>query len=271
MPTLHDDLGRRLAFERPPDRIVSLVPSITEAVAVTVPERLVGATEYCTHTGDADPIRVRGTKNPDHEAIRRLTPDLVVANREENRRVDVERLEASGIPVWVTEIDTVAGAFGSLRRLFGEVLGVGMPSWLVDAEVEWSRPPLAAGPHPGADLAGSLDGGGSVDLRRGRAASARTVQRARRCARSGIRSGRSTAWWRSTRTWSCFPTSPTPSVPATVPRRSRGCQRPGVRTGPHLVRTVPGDGPTATSTNASVPPSARWPVDRVERVMSATR
>jgi ABC-type Fe3+-hydroxamate transport system substrate-binding protein len=141
VPTLHDDLGRRLAFERPPDRIVSLVPSITEAVAVTVPERLVGATEYCTHTGDADPIRVRGTKNPDHEAIRRLTPDLVVANREENRRVDVERLEASGIAVWVTEIDTVAGAFGSLRRLFGEVLGVGLPSWLVDAEVEWSRPP----------------------------------------------------------------------------------------------------------------------------------
>ncbi len=144
MPTLRDDLGRRLAFERLPGRVVSLVPSLTEAVAVTVPERLVGATEYCTHTGDADPIRVRGTKNPDHEAILGLAPDLVVANREENRRVDVERLEASGIAVWVTEIDTVAGAFGSLRRLFGEVLGVGIPAWLVAAEAEWSRPPALA-------------------------------------------------------------------------------------------------------------------------------
>ena len=140
MRILHDDLGRRLEPERPPTRIVSLVPSLTEAVAVTVPDRLVGATEYCTHTGDALPARVRGTKNPDHGAIARLAPDLVVANREENRRVDVERLESAGIPVWVTDIETVAGALGSLRRLFDELLEAGVPRWLLDAEAEWSRP-----------------------------------------------------------------------------------------------------------------------------------
>jgi ABC-type Fe3+-hydroxamate transport system substrate-binding protein len=141
MPALHDDLGRPLTLERPPTRLVSLVPSLTEALAVTVPELLVGATDYCTHTGAVEPARVRGTKNPDHAAIARLRPDLVVANREENRRVDVERLEAAGIPVWVTGIDALDEAFDALRRLFGEVLGVGVPPWLTDAETEWSRPP----------------------------------------------------------------------------------------------------------------------------------
>jgi len=141
MPTLHDDLGRPLHLARPPTRIVSLVPSLTEALAATVPERLVGATDYCTHTGGVEPARVRGTKNPDHTAIGRLEPDLVVANREENRQVDVDRLAGVGIPVWVTEIDSLEATFESFRRLFGDVLEVGLPDWAVEAELEWSRPP----------------------------------------------------------------------------------------------------------------------------------
>jgi ABC-type Fe3+-hydroxamate transport system substrate-binding protein len=139
MPTLHDDLGRTVTIVRRPTRIISLVPSLTEALVATVPELLVGATDYCTHTGDLDPARVRGTKNPDHAAIRRLRPDLVVANREENRRVDVDRLVQAGIPVWVTEIDTLDQALDSFRRLFGEVLGVDQPAWMDDARRVWMR------------------------------------------------------------------------------------------------------------------------------------
>ena len=60
--------GRRPAG-RPAQRVVSLVPSLTEALAVTVPDRLVGATEWCTHPAGLDVPRVRGTKNPDHQAI----------------------------------------------------------------------------------------------------------------------------------------------------------------------------------------------------------
>jgi ABC-type Fe3+-hydroxamate transport system substrate-binding protein len=145
MPTLHDDLGRPLHLAQPPARVVSLVPSLTEALAATVPERLVGATDYCTHTGMVEPARVRGTKNPDHAAIERLQPDLVVANREENRQVDVDRLAGAGIPVWVTEIDSLDAAFESFRRLFGEVLDVGVPAWALEAEVEWWRPPELSG------------------------------------------------------------------------------------------------------------------------------
>src|SRR5580704_10297324 len=95
-----DELGHPLRSERPVRRVVSLVPSLTESVAVTRPDALAGATIWCTHPGDLDVPRVRGTKNPDLAAIAALKPDLVLANQEENRRVDVERLRAAGIPVW---------------------------------------------------------------------------------------------------------------------------------------------------------------------------
>ena len=137
---LVDDLGHPLDLDRPPRRVVSLVPSLTEALAVTVPERLVGVTDWCTHPADLDVPRVRGTKNPDRTAISALAPDLVVANREENRRLDVDRLRAAGVPVWVTVIESLEDAFRSLRRLFVDVLAVGEPAWLATAANEWSRP-----------------------------------------------------------------------------------------------------------------------------------
>jgi ABC-type Fe3+-hydroxamate transport system substrate-binding protein len=141
MPVLQDDLGHPLSLTTPPRRIVSLVPSLTEAFAVTVPDRLAAATDWCTHPADLDVPRVRGTKNPNRAAIIDLRPDLVVANREENRKYDVERLRAAGVPVWVTVIETVPEALRSLRRLFTDVLAVPAPEWLRAAENAWSAPP----------------------------------------------------------------------------------------------------------------------------------
>jgi ABC-type Fe3+-hydroxamate transport system substrate-binding protein len=99
---------------------------------VTRAGALVGATTWCTHPADLDVARVRGTKNPDLAAIRALEPDLVLANQEENRRVDVERLRAAGVPVWVTVIRNLDEAVASLRRMFG-------------AEQVWAEP--APGPR----------------------------------------------------------------------------------------------------------------------------
>jgi ABC-type Fe3+-hydroxamate transport system substrate-binding protein len=138
--TLDDDLGHPLRLEEWPSRVISLVPSLTEALAATVPGVLVGATDWCTHPPDLDVVRVRGTKNPDHRAIGQLRPDLVVANREENRRIDVERLRDAGIPVWVTVVESVDQALRSLRRLLVDVLGADEPGWLTAATAEWSRP-----------------------------------------------------------------------------------------------------------------------------------
>src|SRR5690349_22846958 len=102
---MDDDLGTPLHLDGPAARVVSLVPSLTEAIAATRPEALVGATDWCTHPADLDVSRVRGTKNPDRAAIEALEPDVVLANREENRELDVARLRAAGIAVWVTEIE----------------------------------------------------------------------------------------------------------------------------------------------------------------------
>lgn len=135
-----DDLGYAAELASSPRRVVSLVPSLTEAVAATCPDRLVGATDWCTHPADLDVVRVRGTKNPNLDAIRDLRPDLVVANKEENRELDVRRLRESGVPVYVTDIETVSGALDSMERLFRDVLGVGVPGWLLDARKEWDGP-----------------------------------------------------------------------------------------------------------------------------------
>jgi ABC-type Fe3+-hydroxamate transport system substrate-binding protein len=133
-----DDLGYAAELA-PSPRIVSLVPSITEALAATCPELLVGATDWCTHPSDLAVQRVRGTKNPDLRAIRGLQPDLVVANKEENRELDVRRLRDSGVNVYVTDIVAVPGSLDSLERLFGAI-GVGTPPWLTDARDEWGGP-----------------------------------------------------------------------------------------------------------------------------------
>jgi len=120
-------------------RVVSLVPSLTESVAATDRGLLVGATDWCSHPADLDVTRVRGTKNPDLDAIKALHPDLVLANEEENRPADIEALRAAGIPVWVTVIRTVDQAFGSLARLLA-ALG-GQPEWLDAARAVWAALP----------------------------------------------------------------------------------------------------------------------------------
>jgi ABC-type Fe3+-hydroxamate transport system substrate-binding protein len=111
-----DDLGYPVRLAGPVRRVVSLVPSLTESVAVTRAGALVGATAWCTHPADLDVKRVRGTKNPDLAAITELKPDIVLANQEGNRRIDVERLRAAGVPVWVTVIRTVDEAMASCAR-----------------------------------------------------------------------------------------------------------------------------------------------------------
>jgi ABC-type Fe3+-hydroxamate transport system substrate-binding protein len=93
-----------------PRRIVSLVPSLTEALfELGLGGRVVGVTDWCVHprAGVAPLPKVGGTKTPNLQAIRALAPDLVIANREENRRRDVERLAQDGIEVWVTYPRTV--------------------------------------------------------------------------------------------------------------------------------------------------------------------
>lgn len=138
--TLVDDLGDPRGCAGPPRRVVSLVPSLTEAVASCAPDLLVGATDFCVHPSTLAVARVGGSKYPDVSRVLAQRPDLVLANVEENRREDVDALRKAGVAVWVTYPRTVEAALDSLRRIFG-ALDLPAPSWLAAAESTWSSPP----------------------------------------------------------------------------------------------------------------------------------
>uniref|UniRef100_A0AAU2W0C0 Helical backbone metal receptor n=1 Tax=Streptomyces sp. NBC_00008 TaxID=2903610 RepID=A0AAU2W0C0_9ACTN len=126
-------------------RVVSLVPSLTEAVAGSGPGLLVGATDWCTHPAGLRVARVGGTKNPDVPAILALRPDLVVANEEENREPDLAALRDAGTEVLVTTVRTLDDAFAELDRLLTGACGLPRPRWLDEAEAAWAalEPPPA--------------------------------------------------------------------------------------------------------------------------------
>jgi ABC-type Fe3+-hydroxamate transport system substrate-binding protein len=103
-----------------PERIVSLVPSLTEALfAFGAGERVVGRTRYCLWPPRAvgKVPTVGGTKKVDVPRLLELEPDLVVAVREENSRENVEMIQGSGVPVFVGAPESVEGALWLLREL----------------------------------------------------------------------------------------------------------------------------------------------------------
>lgn len=109
-------------FTRPPRRVVSLVPSLTESMFdLGLGEYLVGITDYCVFPpqGVAKLPRLGGTRTPRLEEIIALKPDLVMANQEENPKEVVESLEAAGIKVWVTFPKTVRQAMDVLWIIVG--------------------------------------------------------------------------------------------------------------------------------------------------------
>ncbi|MEW2163224.1 helical backbone metal receptor [Streptomyces sp. NPDC007084] len=124
--------------------MVSLVPSLTEAVAVSLPGVLVAATDWCTHPAGLDVTRIGGTKNPDVDALVRLAPDLVLANEEENREPDLTALRQAGIEVLVTEVRDVPGALSELDRVLRACGARTRPRWLDEAEAAWEAPPAPA-------------------------------------------------------------------------------------------------------------------------------
>jgi len=96
MPVFTDQIGRTITLERVPERIVSLVPSQTELLYdLGLGENLVGITKFCIHPeeGLKNITKIGGTKNPKLEKIHLLQPDLIIANKEENRREDIAALE----------------------------------------------------------------------------------------------------------------------------------------------------------------------------------
>lgn len=205
-------------------RVVSLVPSLTEAVAVSLPGVLAGATDWCSHPAGLDVPRVGGTKNPKLDRILALAPDLVVANEEENREPDLTALREAGVEVLVTEVRNVPQAFRELARVLEACGAVSRPRWLDEAEAAWSRrrrPGPAgrrwcrSGAGPGwcsaatRSLVTSSPGWASTT--------------SGRITPSAIPASPSRSCGRPPRMSSCCRTSRTASRPTTGPRPFRGC------------------------------------------------
>lgn len=102
-----------------PKRIISLVPSQTELLSyLGLNTETVGITKFCVHPNDwvLHKKRIGGTKNPNLELIRELKPDLIIANKEENNKSDVENL-ANDFPVWVTDVKNINETLGMIKDI----------------------------------------------------------------------------------------------------------------------------------------------------------
>jgi ABC-type Fe3+-hydroxamate transport system substrate-binding protein len=132
-----------LRLDRAPRRVVSLVPSVTESLFdLGVGDRLVGITDYCIHPASrvTGLLKIGGTKNPDLKKIKAALPDLIIANQEENRKEDVEALQAEGFKVWVTFPRTMREAIDLLWatiRVF-RVPMIGQRLSVLETTYEWA-------------------------------------------------------------------------------------------------------------------------------------
>jgi ABC-type Fe3+-hydroxamate transport system substrate-binding protein len=106
MSSLTDQMHRTVQVPAAPQRIVSLVPSQTELLYdLGLGERVVGITKFCIHpeTWFKTKHRIGGTKKVDMDKVRALKPDLIIGNKEENDRNDIQTLEKE-FPVWMSDI-----------------------------------------------------------------------------------------------------------------------------------------------------------------------
>lgn len=117
--TVTDQIGRTVRIPKNPKRIVSLVPSQTELLfELGLGERIVGITKFCVHPDEwfRTKVRVGGTKKLHFDVIRGLNPDLIIANKEENNREDIEALEKD-FPVWVSDVNDLDSALDMIQSV----------------------------------------------------------------------------------------------------------------------------------------------------------
>ena len=114
-----DQMGNTIFLGAPPRRIVSLVPSQSELLAwLGLDEQVVGITRFCVHpkTWNAQKNRIGGTKDVRIERVRALKPDLIIGNKEENTRVQIEEL-AEEFPVWMSDVKTLDDALEMISAI----------------------------------------------------------------------------------------------------------------------------------------------------------
>ncbi|WP_205762802.1 cobalamin-binding protein [Aneurinibacillus aneurinilyticus] len=161
-----DHTGRLVTYSYPPQRIVSLCPSLTDTLfALGLNERIVGRTQFCIHPAKEvqNVRRVGGTKQIKTDIINELNPDLIIAEKEENPKEMVESL-AKSYPVYVTDVESYEDALRMITDL-GEVTGTAKAAHAMVCDINaafsflkpasgirvayliWQKPYMAAGNH----------------------------------------------------------------------------------------------------------------------------
>jgi ABC-type Fe3+-hydroxamate transport system substrate-binding protein len=119
-----DQTGRKISLPETPMRIISLVPSQTELLYdLGLEDRVIGITKFCVHppVWFKSKTKVGGTKQVNIDTVHQLQPDLIIANKEENVKEQIEELEKY-YPVWVSDINNLADAYSMIRQI-GEITG----------------------------------------------------------------------------------------------------------------------------------------------------
>ncbi len=119
-----DQMGRLISVQYPPQRIISLVPSQSELLFdLGLEVEIVGITKFCIHPAEKfkKANKIGGTKKLDLARIRELRPDLIIGNKEENDKVQIEELMKE-FPVWMSDIQVLKDAIAMVRQI-GELTG----------------------------------------------------------------------------------------------------------------------------------------------------
>lgn len=120
-----DDLGRKLRFDEPPSRIVSLAPSITETLYfLSLGDKVVGVTRYCNFPPEAQKKTIiGGVIDPNYEIMTSLKPDLIIMTVEGNTRENFNKLSELGFKIFVTNPRNFNGIFKTILD-FGKIFGI---------------------------------------------------------------------------------------------------------------------------------------------------
>ena len=113
MPVFIDQTGRSVSLSATAQRIISLVPSQTELLFdLGLNKEVIGITKFCVHPAEwfSSKTRVGGTKQLKMDIIHQLQPDLIIANKEENVKEQIEELEKH-YPVWVSDVNNLEDAY----------------------------------------------------------------------------------------------------------------------------------------------------------------
>ncbi|MDN5286272.1 MAG: transporter substrate-binding protein [Mucilaginibacter sp.] len=117
--TFTDQLSRKIVLADSPLRIISLVPSQTELLFdLGLDHCIIGVTKFCIHPAVLvkDKIKVGGTKKLRIDLIRSLKPDLIIGNKEENERSQIEALMEE-FPVWMSDIANLQEALDMIKGI----------------------------------------------------------------------------------------------------------------------------------------------------------